>query len=74
MTRFAIYSWLIGFTGGFCLFYEQVPLAWLLGSMVATSVAALSGLQVETLQAADALGTLCSRSNGWHGFRRNNGE
>jgi membrane AbrB-like protein len=48
MTRFAIYSWLIGFAGGFCLFYEQVPLAWLLGSMVATSIAAVSGLRVET--------------------------
>ena len=34
--------------GWFCLFYEQVPLAWLLGSMVATSIAAVSGLQVET--------------------------
>ncbi|MDA8580643.1 AbrB family transcriptional regulator [Litoricolaceae bacterium] len=48
MTRFTLYSWLIGFAGGFCLFYEQVPLAWLLGSMVATSIAAVSGLQVET--------------------------
>ena len=48
MTRFALYSWLIGFAGGFCLFYEQVPLAWLLGSMVATSIAAVSGLRVET--------------------------
>lgn len=48
MTRFFLYSWLIGFGGGFYLFYEQIPLAWLLGSMVATSIAAVSGLRVET--------------------------
>ena len=48
MTRFTLYSWLVGFAGGFCLFYEQVPLAWLLGSMVAASIAAVAGLRVET--------------------------
>ena len=48
MTRFTLYSWLVGFAGGFCLFYEQVPLAWLLGSMVAASIGAVAGLRVET--------------------------
>lgn len=45
--RFAL-SWFIGAIGGTILFLEQVPLAWLLGSMVATSIAALSGLHVTT--------------------------
>tara|TARA_B100001093_G_scaffold128936_1_gene121468 strand:- start:2053 stop:3084 length:1032 start_codon:yes stop_codon:yes gene_type:complete len=48
MTRFTLYSWLIGFAGGFCLYYEQIPLAWLLGSMVAASAAAMTGLRVQT--------------------------
>lgn len=45
--RFAL-SWCIGIIGGTILFYEDVPLAWLLGSMVASAIAALSGLQVTT--------------------------
>ena len=48
MNRSILLSWIVGFTGGFCLFFEQIPLAWLLGSMVATSVAAISGLEVRT--------------------------
>ena len=45
--RFAL-SWCIGIIGGTLLFFEQVPLAWLLGSMVASSIAALSGLEITT--------------------------
>lgn len=48
MNRSIVLSWVVGFAGGFCLFFEQIPLAWLLGSMVATSVAAIAGLKVKT--------------------------
>lgn len=50
MNRFTVYSWLLGFAGGFLLFFVEVPLAWLLGSMIAASMAAIAGLKIDTFK------------------------
>ena len=48
LNKHLLFSWAVGVGGGGLLFLQEIPLAWLLGSMLATSLAAMMGLQITT--------------------------